>query len=172
MNMEMPHVNRSEGEEFADGEFKGLLVKKDANRTSIIELDSQYCCDADRWEVMPSVEPFPDLVRLDLHKSRYIKVVHASVAELPKLQHLGLTRCTRLQELPPTIGQLQNLQVVSNTVRSLDRVVTGLPEPLYDGDYVALLAKLFPMYLLSLQLDLSDSENIAHLPESIGELKR
>jgi hypothetical protein len=126
MNMETPDINRSEGEELAEGDFKGLLVKKDANSTSIIALDSQFCCDADRWEVMPSVEHFPDLVKLDLHKSRYIKVVHASVTELPKLQHLGLTRCTRLQELPPTIGQLQNLQVVSNTFRNMERVDYGV----------------------------------------------
>lgn len=118
--METPDVNRSEGEELTEGEFKGLLVKKvsSANSTSIIAIDSQYCCDADRWEVMPSVDAFPDLVKLDLHKSRYIKVVHASVAELQKLHHLGLTRCTRLQELPPTIGRLQNLQVVRNTLRN------------------------------------------------------
>jgi hypothetical protein len=140
MNMETPDVNRSEGEELADGEFKGLLVKKDANSTSIVALDSEFCCDADRWEVMPSVEPFPDLVRLDLHKSRYIKVVHASVSELSKLQHLGLTRCTRLQELPLTIGQLQNLQVVSNIVRSIERVGYGAARGariVYDGYHLA-----------------------------------
>jgi hypothetical protein len=145
MNMETPH----EGEELAEGEFKGLLVKKvsDANGTSVIALDSQYCRDASRWDVMPSVEPFPDLVRLDLHKSRYIKVVHASVTELQKLQHLGLTRCTRLQELPPTIGRLQNLQVVGNTVRSM---VTGLPEPPCMMDIpCSFLAKLFPFCLCS-----------------------
>jgi hypothetical protein len=129
--METSHVNASEGEELADGAFKGLLAKKDANSTSIIALDSQFCCDADRWEVMPSVEPFPDLVSLDLHKSRYIKVVHASVTELPKLQHLGLTQCTRLQELPPKIGQLQNLQVVSNIVRNMERVDYGVAHIVY-----------------------------------------
>jgi hypothetical protein len=127
MNMETSHVNGSEGQdELTEGEFKGLLVTKDANSTSIIALDSQFCCDADRWEVMPSVEAFPDLIRLDLHKSRYIKVLHASVVKLSKLQHLGLTRCTRLQELPPTIGQLQNLQVVRNTVRSMERLGSGV----------------------------------------------
>ena len=124
--METPAVNRSECREFAEGEFKGLLVKKDANSTSVIALDSEFCCDAYRWEVMPSVEPFPDLVRLDLHKSRYIDRLHASVAELPTLQHLILTRCTRLQELPPTIGRLQNLQVVSNTVRYMEQVGYGV----------------------------------------------
>jgi hypothetical protein len=115
MNMETPHTHGSEGQdELTEGEFKGLLATKDANSASIIALDSQFCCDADRWEVMPSVEAFPDLIRLDLHKSRYIKVLHASVVELSKLQHLSLTRCTRLQEIPPTIGQLHNLQVLSN----------------------------------------------------------
>jgi hypothetical protein len=126
MNMETPHVNGSEGQDkLTEGEFKGLVATKDANSTSIIALDAQFCCDADRWEVMPSVEPFPDLIKLDLHKSRYIKVLHASVVELSKLQHLGLTRCTRLQEIPPTIGQLQNLQVVRNTLRSMQRVGYG-----------------------------------------------
>jgi hypothetical protein len=124
--METSRVNGSEGQELAEGEFKGLLVKQDANSLSIIALNSQFCCDADRWELMPSVEPFPDLVKLDLHKSRYIKVVHASVAELPKLQHLGLTQCTRLQELPATIGRLHNLQVVRNTVISMERVGSGV----------------------------------------------
>ncbi len=120
------------GEELTEGEFKGLRVTKDANSsTSIIALDSQFCCDADRWEVMPSVEPFPDLIRLDLHKSRYIKVLHASLVELSKLQHLGLTQCTRLQELPPKIGQLQNLQVVSNIVRNMERVDYGVAHIVY-----------------------------------------
>jgi hypothetical protein len=158
LNTEAPHVNRPEGEELTEGEFKGLLVKKvsSANTTSVIALDSRYCRDASRWEVMPSVETFPDLVRLDLHKSRYITAVHASVAELQKLQHLGLTRCTRLQELPPTIGRLQNLQVVGNTVRY---GLAHVPEPhlcshtcpsrtlIYVGClnpyYVALLTNLF-----------------------------
>jgi hypothetical protein len=128
MNTETPHIIRPEGEELAEGEFKGLLVKKvsDANTTYVIALDSRYCRDASRWEVMPSVEKYPDLVRLDLHKSRYITIVHASVAELQKLQYLGLTRCTRLQELPPTIGRLQNLQVVGNTVRRMERVGYGV----------------------------------------------
>ncbi len=125
MNTEAtPH----QGEELEQGEFKGLLVEKvwSATGTSVVALDSRYCRDASRWEVMPSVEIFPDLVQLDLHKSRYITVVHDSVTELQKLQHLGLTGCTRLQELPPTIGRLQNLQVVSNTVRYMEQVGYGV----------------------------------------------
>jgi hypothetical protein len=117
-----------ECEELDKGEFKGLLVEKVSSTTgtSVVALDSRYCRDASRWEVMPSVAIFPDLVRLDLHKSRYITNVHDSVTELQNLQHLSLTGCTRLQELPLMIGRLQNLQVVGTTARSMERLGHGV----------------------------------------------
>jgi hypothetical protein len=174
-----PNANRPESEELEDGEFKGLLVEKvsSANGASVVvALDARYCRDASRWEVMPSVDIFPELVRLDLHKSRYITVVHDSVTELQKLQHLGLTGCTRLQELPLTLGRLQNLQVVGTTVRTVvwNKLVTGLPEPPVGWSYHTIYFSWLTYFLctLSLQLDLSDSDNITHLPESIGDLKR
>jgi protein gp37 len=128
MATETPHASkRAEDEELVEGEFKGLTVKKgsSASSTCVVALDSRSCCDVDRWEVMPSVKDFPDLVRLDLHKSRYITVVHESVTELQQLQYLGLTRCTRLKEIPPTIDRLQNLQVVRNMKRVLSRGCLG-----------------------------------------------
>lgn len=92
-----------------DENYKGFTVEKAAR---IIVLDGRTCPDVDRWEEMPSLEGYPDLETLDLYKSRYITKVHESITSLQNLRHLSLTRCSRLLEIPASIGRLQNLQVV------------------------------------------------------------
>jgi len=94
------------------GDFKGCTVQSDAATGTVIALSTQSQSDVDRWDVMPSLQGFPDLQRLSLDQNRYLLKLDESVTQLDKLTHLVVTRCTRLQEIPSAIGWLQNLQVV------------------------------------------------------------
>jgi hypothetical protein len=83
--------------------------------TNIISVSTRACLDINRWQddsQIPSLENFTQLQHLELDKDRYLTRLHESVTTLKDLQSLVLTRCSRLQGLPHTIGQLSNLQVV------------------------------------------------------------
>jgi hypothetical protein len=82
----------------------------------ILSICTRSCLDMDRWQEdaqMPSLEKFTQLQHLELDKDRYLTRLHESVTTLKDLQTLVLTRCSRLQSLPLSIGQLGKLQVVS-----------------------------------------------------------
>ena len=107
------------------GELKGLRYDEGA----FLSLSSENTRDVDRWRVMPSLENFPTLKKLDLYKHRYIKYLHESVCNLTHLQVLSLVRCENLICLPEKIGKLKNLQVLDLTDVS---ELSTLPESIGD----------------------------------------
>ena len=84
---------------------------------SVVVISSRETRDVQRWrENMPSLTRFPHLTEVDLHKNRYITSLDPSVTTLTQLKVLGLSQCSRLRELPATIGSLPNLQVVGSVL--------------------------------------------------------
>lgn len=96
-----------------NGDCKGMTELVDKESGKVVALSARRGSDRDRWITMPSLQPFDSLKYLDLHKSRYIRQLHASVCELQDLECLILTRCERLESLPAEIGLLGNLKEVS-----------------------------------------------------------
>jgi hypothetical protein len=94
------------------GDFKGIALAADRKNGKIVYMSTKHCSAADLWNKMPSLEEFPSLVVLDLHKCRYITELHESVGDLVEMKQLLLTRCSILQTLPATIGKLQHLTEV------------------------------------------------------------
>jgi hypothetical protein len=88
----------------------------DTAAADILSISTRACLDMNRWQndgrQMSSLEKFTKLQQLELDKDRYLHQLHESVTGLQDLQSLLLTRCSRLQSLPQTIGQLGNLQLV------------------------------------------------------------
>lgn len=85
-----------------------LMAEKKSRHT--VFLSTRKTEDADRWNVMPSLECFSGSLRiLDLHKSRYLQSLDDSIGDLSLLSQLLLTRCTNLKRLPSSIGKLNNL---------------------------------------------------------------
>jgi hypothetical protein len=95
-----------------DGDCKGMTLLADRKTGSVVYLSTRYCNDADRWSKMPSMERFASLTLLDLHKSRYTSNLHESVGDLVNLKRLVLSRCSKLETLPSSIGNLGNLTEV------------------------------------------------------------
>ena len=105
----------SEGkwEQIQEGSLKGVSIFRDASTEDITKLSTGPCRDVERWKLMPPLDAYPTLIHLDLHKSRYMKIIHPSVGNLPNLKQLTITRCENLETLPDSIGQLQQLEEVS-----------------------------------------------------------
>ena len=95
-----------------DGNLKGMRTGVGAAGV-IVSLSSRNCRDANRWiKEMPSVDQYPALKELDLHKMRYIHSLHDSVCSLIFLERLTLTHTESLTSLPLGIGKLTNLREV------------------------------------------------------------
>ena len=95
------------------GRCPGVTMMTDKKSGKIVFLSTRNLRDSDRWNLMPSVEPFKEsLLVLDLHKSRYIQGLHESVGDLTYLKHLMITSCASLRTLPESIGSLPNLEEV------------------------------------------------------------
>jgi len=96
--------------------MKGVSVAIDSKTGDVIELSTQDVEDRLRWRTsMPCLVPkYSTLQRVDLDRSRYIRKLDESVTALPHLKRLKLTRCSALEQLPSSLGNLCNLQEVSN----------------------------------------------------------
>ena len=85
-----------------------LMVYKKHGK--VVYLSTRKMPDADRSSTMPSIDALKDsLLVLDLHKSRYLQELDASICNLSTLTHLLLTRCSNMKSLPDSIGNLSNL---------------------------------------------------------------
>ena len=104
-----------------NGELKGMKY----DEASFLSLSSENTREVDRWRVMPSLEKYPLLKKLDLYKQRHIQHLHDSVCDLIHLQVLSLVRCEKLDRLPENIGKLTNLQELDLTDVS---ELSALPE--------------------------------------------
>lgn len=102
-----------------EGELKGVKIGIDRLNGEIVALSTRHCRDENRWTSMPSLEKYPELKELDLHKMRYIQKVHPSLCALKNLDTLVLTRCERLTSLPEDFGGLLNLRQVRKTKLSV-----------------------------------------------------
>ena len=100
-------------EEIEDGAWAGFGSGKDPGGT-VVALSSRNCLDIHRWTAMPSLASFSSLKELDLHKSRYMRQLDASICELEGLETLILTQCEKLSSLPEDIGKLKSLKEVSS----------------------------------------------------------
>jgi hypothetical protein len=110
---------RVEGDVIDD--YQGVTLMADRQSGKVIFLSTRNSRDSDRWSLMPTVEPFKEsLVIMDLHKSRYIQVLHETVGDLTSLKHLMITRCTSLRSLPESLGSLSNLEEVGAFDITLD----------------------------------------------------
>jgi Leucine-rich repeat (LRR) protein len=98
--------------EDSDDELDGVELEYTTGDV-VVSLSSEGMRDLQRWKVMPSLEGYSQLTHLDLHKNRYMTQLDASVTKLSALKVLRLTQCAQLCELPDTIGNLTNLEVVS-----------------------------------------------------------
>lgn len=95
-----------------EGALKGTRTGVGASG-EIVSLSCRNCRDADRWiKNMPSLDQYPSLRELDLHKNRYIQALHESVCSLSHLETLNLTSCEALTSLPSGIGNLKILREV------------------------------------------------------------
>ena len=93
------------------GNVEGVQLEYDGE--TVVAITSKDTRDAERWrETMPSLSGFPGLTELDLHKNRYITTLDPSITSLSHLKVLKLSQCSRLGELPSSIGDLKSLQVV------------------------------------------------------------
>lgn len=110
MNAEMEVVE--EGWAIVEsGDLKGMKDESGA----FLSLTSESTRDVDRWRIMPSLEEYTSLKKLDLLKNRYMKELHDSVCGLTNLEVLSLVRCEKLLSLPAQIGNLKNLQEIDLT---------------------------------------------------------
>lgn len=96
-----------------EGPWKGMRAGEDNVLELLVALSSRNCLDSNRWVSMPSLASYENLKELDLHKSRYMRQLDASICSLLNLETLILTRCERLTSLPEEIGRLYNLREVS-----------------------------------------------------------
>ena len=95
------------------GRCPGVTLMTDKKSGKIVFLSTRNSRDSDRWDLMPTVDPFKEsLLALDLHKSMYIQALHESVGDLNNLKHLMITSCSSLKTLPESIGRLSNLEEV------------------------------------------------------------
>jgi hypothetical protein len=101
-----------------EGSLKGVSVRKDKATGDVLKINTSLCRDTERWKLMPPLDEYQSLSHLDLHKSRYLKVLHPSVGKLTNLQCLSLTRCESLEYLPDSIGELRHLEEVRFTLIS------------------------------------------------------
>ena len=93
--------------------FDGTSFMVCKKHGKIVYLSTRKVSDSDRSSTMPSLEALKDsLLVLDLHKSRYLRELDASICNLSNLTHLLLTRCSNLTSLPDSIGNLSNLTEV------------------------------------------------------------
>lgn len=100
-------------EDINDEGFEGVQLEFQGE--SVVVVSSRETRDMQRWrQNMPSLAKFPHLTELDLHKNRYITSLDPSVTTLAQLKILRLSQCSRLRELPASIGSLTNLQVVGS----------------------------------------------------------
>ena len=77
-----------------------MVCKKNGK---VVYLSTRKVSDSDRSSTVPSLEALKDsLLVLDLHKSRYLRELDASICNL----------CTNLISLPDSIGNLSNLTEV------------------------------------------------------------
>ena len=134
-----------------------LLIQSSTNETKALSTRKRR--DAQRWKVMPSLAKYPLLQKLDLYNSRYITHLHDSVGDLRDLQKLVLTRCWALERLPSSLGNLEKLQEVRETLSDQNPVLRGPHD-------------VFFHCVLCFQLILTDSMRINALPDSIGKLKQ
>jgi hypothetical protein len=105
-----------------DGELKGLRIGIGPGGL-VVSLSSRHAKDGARWlKIMPSLELYPALRELDLHKNRYIQTLHDSVCNLLQLETLKLTLCESLTTLPSEIGRLTDLREVSS-IRKVTNVL-------------------------------------------------
>ena len=116
-----------------EGDLRGVVLEVEPSTNIVISLSSRATSDANRWETMPSLEPYPSLQKLDLYKNRYITVLDDSVTQLQNLRSISLVGCKRLKALPSSIGQLQSLEEV-RTMRWNNRI---------DSQYAAAKAAMF-----------------------------
>ena len=160
-------------------ELKGMAYDAGA----FLTLSSETTRDVDRWRVMPSLEQYSLLKKLDLYKQRYIKCLHDSVCDLTHLQVLSLVRCEKLTCLPDRIGRLKNLEELD--LQDVAELST-LPESI--GDLKSLrklkiggqqgsgnkLLKTLPSTIVKLScletLCLEKCKALASLPSDIGKM--
>ena len=105
-----------------DGDLKGVRSGKDRDSGCVVALSSRNSLEVNRWVTMPSLASFQNLKEIDLHKSRYMRQLDASVCDLVNLETLILTRCEKLTCLPEDIGRLKNLREVSSIGRLVRRL--------------------------------------------------
>jgi hypothetical protein len=140
--------------------FAGVTLMAEKASGQVVFLSTRNSPVANRWSVMPSLECFRDSLRvLDLHKSRYLQSLNDNIGELNLLNQLMLTRCSRLERLPDSIGHLTNLIEVRNISEHHLCTLLWTVRSYWTN---------FSLY----QIDFFDSNHIAELPESIGGLKR
>ena len=92
--------------------LRGTVLYADKLNGHVVCLSTRTCNDEDRWIEMPSLSQFPNLLILDLHKSRYLTTLDGSVGDLKDLQRMILTGCKSLRTLPQAIGNLKQLTEV------------------------------------------------------------
>ena len=92
-----------------DLELDGMTLVTDGESGDIVGLSSRSCSNEQKRRLMPSFEEYPNLKVVDLHNYRYMRSVHESIANLPDLRKLILSRCDLLQKLPASIGRLDRL---------------------------------------------------------------
>ena len=96
-----------------DGELEGMTLVADRETGDIVGLSSRSCNNEQKRSLMPSLKEYPTLKVVDFHNYRYMRRLHKSIADLPVLQRLILSRCDLLQKLPGSIGKLDCLVEVS-----------------------------------------------------------
>ena len=97
-------------------ELDGVTLIADRESGDIVGLSSRSCKNEQKRRSMPSLKDYPALKIVDFHNYRYMRELHDSIAFLPDLRRLILSRCDLLQKLPPCIGRLDRLVEVSSIV--------------------------------------------------------
>ena len=121
-----PSDEGNNADDYGEQNFCGFAVEEDIAASTVVALSSRPCCDRDRWETMPSLACFPALQRIDLHQCRYIVGLHESLTRLNQLRALYLIGCSRLKSIPDTIGQLEQLEEVSQENLNLFAIISCL----------------------------------------------
>lgn len=112
-----PSDRKRKADESSATGLVGATVDVDPETGDIIAVSTRDAADVDRWESMPTLDAFPNLIKLDLHKNRYIKDLHVSIAALKNLKVLTISACGSLTALPDSIGNLHALEEVSGPPR-------------------------------------------------------